>query len=103
MKEEGTSERASGTKETRELASATRVANAFPDKLTSDLDALRGRPPVVPLLLPLPSPPSFPPKTSISSSLSRPPSAGADPPPGDAQRTTTPLLLAAAKLVNRVS
>lgn len=44
--------RARERREGRGLASATRVANAFPDKLTSDLDALRGRAPVV-------SPPTF--------------------------------------------
>lgn len=84
------------------LASATRVANAFPDKLTSDLDALRGRPPVVPAV-----PILVHPKTILSSPLlflsSLPPTGDSDPPPGEAERTTTPLLLAAAKLVNRVS
>lgn len=57
--------------DTRGLASATRVANAFPDKLTSDLDALRGRPPVV-----LPPPPPVPsenePHSSLAASLPRP-------------------------------
>lgn len=95
-----------GGREGRGLASATRVANAFPDKLTSDLDALRGCVPIVssPTFSlcendPLFSSPLLFFSLSISFSLYQ----RHDPPSGDAQRTTTPLLLAAAKLVNRVS